>query len=326
MIDRRAFVAGVVSLAAARMAGAQPVGKAMRIGLLSIAAAPAEFPEKQTLESLRELGLLDRRNVMLEPRYAGGDPELLARQAAELVGLGVDVILTFSAGVGVAKRATSTIPIVFGTSQDPVRAGFVGSLGRPGGNLSGVTYLTDELSAKRLALVKEMLPGALRAAVLWEPTHIDNEFKGMQAAAPGLGIELQSLEIPRPARPDESERAIRAARQGKADALVIAPGGFTIAHRRRIIALAAESRLPVVSAWRIFAEDGALLTYGPSLREASRLIALAVDKVLKGAKPAEIPIAQPTQFETVVNTRAAKALGVAVPSSVLIRADEVIRA
>jgi putative ABC transport system substrate-binding protein len=326
MIDRRAFVASIVSLAAARMAGAQPAGKATRIGLLSIAAASMEFPEKQTLEALRELGLVDGRNVILEPRYAGGDPELLARQAAELVGLGVDVILTFSAGVGVAKRATSTIPVVFGTSQDPVRAGFVGSLGHPGGNLSGVTYLTDELSAKRLALLKDMLPGARRVAVLWEPTHIDNEFKGMQAAAPGLGIELQSLEIPRPARPDEAERAIRAARQGRADALVIAPGGFTIAHRRRIIALAAESRVPVISAWRIFAEDGAVLTHGPSLREASRLIALAVDKVLKGAKPAEIPIAQPTQFETVVNARAAKALGIAVPSSVLIRADEVIRA
>jgi putative ABC transport system substrate-binding protein len=325
VIDRRAFVAGVVSLAAARMAGAQPAGKAMRIGLLSIAAASTDFPEKQTVEALRELGLLDGRNAMLEPRYAGGDPELLTRQAAELVGLGVDVILTFSAGVGVAKRATTTIPVVFGTSQDPVRAGFVGSLGRPGGNLSGVTYLTDQLSAKRLALLKEMLPGAQRVAVLWEPAHIDNEFKGMQAAAPGLGIEMQSLEIPRPARPDESERAIRAAREGKADALVIAPGGFTIGHRRRIIALAAESRLPVVSAWRIFAEDGALLTHGPNLREASRLIALAVDKVLKGAKPAEIPVAQPTQFETVVNTRAAKVLGIAVPSSVLIRADEVIR-
>jgi putative tryptophan/tyrosine transport system substrate-binding protein len=326
VIDRRAFVAGVVALAAARVAGAQPARKATRIGLLSIAAASTDFPEKQTLESLRELGLLDGRNVILEPRYAGGDSELLARQAAELVGLGVDVILTFSAGVGVAKRATPTIPIVFGTSQDPVRAGFVGSLGRPGGNLTGVTYLTDELSAKRLALLKEVLPGASRVAVLWEPSHLDNEFKGMQAAAPGLGIELQSLEIPRPPRPDEVEGAIRAARQARADALVIAPGGYTIGHRSRIIALAAASRLPVISAWRIFADDGAVLTYGPRLREASRLIALAVDKILNGAKPAEIPIAQPAQFETVVNARAAKALGIAVPSSVLIRADEVMRA
>jgi ABC-type uncharacterized transport system substrate-binding protein len=325
VIDRRAFVSGLAALAATRPVSGQPAAKVRRIGFLSAAAASTDFPELQTIEALRELGIVDGRNVVLEPRYAAGDSALLARHAAELVDLDVDVILTFSAGVGVAKRATTTIPVVFGTSQDPVRAGFVGSLGRPGGNLTGVTYLTDELSAKRLALLKEMLPGALRVAVLWEPAHIDNEFKGMQAAAPGLGIELQALEIPRPARLDESERAIRAARQGRADALVIAPGGFTIDHRKRIIALAAESRLPVISAWRVFAEDGALLTYGPRLREASRLIALAVDRVLKGGKPAEIPIAQPTQFETIVNARAAKALGVAIPSSVLIRADEVIR-
>ena len=325
MTDRRAFLSGLALLAASRMAGAQPAGKVWRIGLLSTAASADEFPEKQTLEALRELGLVDGRNVVIEYRYAAGDSVRLTQYAAELVRLDVDVILTFSAGVGVAKKATETIPIVFGTSQDPVRTGFVVSLGRPGGNLTGATYLTDELSAKRLALLREALPGISRAAVLWEPSHIDNEFRGMQAAAPGLGVRLESVEIPRPARTDEVERAIRAARDGRAEALIVAPGGFTIAHRKRIIALATDHRLPVISAWRIFAEDGALLSYGPDLREVARRLAASADKVLKGARPAELPVEQPTKFELVVNLRAAKALGVAIASSVLLRADEAIR-
>jgi putative ABC transport system substrate-binding protein len=325
MTDRRAFLSGLTLLAASRMAGAQPAGKVWRIGLLSTAASADEFPEKQTLEALRELGLVDGRNVVIEYRYAAGDSARLTQHAAELVRLDVDVILTFSAGVGVAKKATETIPIVFGTSQDPVRTGFVVSLGRPGGNLTGATYLTDELSAKRLALLREALPGISRAAVLWEPSHIDNEFRGMQAAAPGLGIRLESVEIPRPARTDEVERAIRAARDGRAEALIVAPGGFTIARRKQIIALATDHRLPVVSAWRIFAEDGALLSYGPDLREVARRLAASADKVLKGARPAELPVEQPTKFELVVNLRAARALGVAIASSVLLRADEAIR-
>ena len=325
MTDRRAFLSGLALLAASRMAGAQPAGKVWRIGLLSTAASADEFPEKQTLEALRELGLVDGRNVVIEYRYAAGDSVRLTQYAAELVRLDVDVILTFSAGVGVAKKATETIPIVFGTSQDPVRTGFVVSLGRPGGNLTGATYLTDELSVKRLALLREALPGISRAAVLWEPSHIDNEFRGLQAAVPGLGVRLESVEIPRPARTDEVERAIRAARDGRAEALIVAPGGFTIAHRKRIIALATDHRLPVISAWRIFAEDGALLSYGPDLREVARRLAASADKVLKGARPAELPIEQPTKFELVVNLRAAKALGVAIASSVLLRADEAIR-
>ena len=325
MTDRRAFLSGLALLVASRIAGAQPAGKVWRIGLLSTAASADEFPEKQTLEALRDLGLVDGRNVVIEYRYAAGDSVRLAQYAAELVRLDVDVILTFSAGVGVAKKATQTIPIVFGTSQDPVRTGFVVSLGRPGGNLTGATYLTDELSAKRLALLREALPGISRAAVLWEPSHIDNEFRGLQAAAPGLGVRLESVEIPRPARTDEVERAIRAARDGRAEALIVAPGGFTIAHRKRIIALATDHRLPVVSAWRIFAEDGALLSYGPDLREVARRLAASADKVLKGARPAELPVEQPTKFELVVNLRAAKSLGVAIASSVLLRADEAIR-
>ena len=323
MINRRTFLAGIAVLAASP-ASAQTPGKLPRMGVLSAASSSAEFPEKQTLQALRELGWAEGKNVVIEYRYAAGDPVQLSQLASELVSLKVDVIVTFSAGVGAAKRATGTIPIVFGTSQNPVGMAYVASLARPGGNLTGVTFLTDELSAKRLELLKESIPRISRAAILWEPAHIDNEFKGMQAAAPGLGVRLQSLEIPRPARPDEVERAIRSALDGRAEALLLAPGGFTILHRKRIIALAAKSRLPVISAWSIFADDGAFFTYGPNLVDISRRIAVHVDKILKGDKPENLPVEGPTTFELVINMKTAKALGIAIPPSILIRADKVI--
>jgi putative ABC transport system substrate-binding protein len=323
MINRRTFLAGIAVLAAP-LAGAQSPGKLPRIGVLSAASSSAEFPEKQTLQGLRELGWIEGKNVVIEYRYAGGDPTLLSQFASELAGLKLDVIVTFSAGVGAAKRATGTIPVVFGTSQNPVGMAYVASLARPGGNLTGVTYLTDELSAKRLELLKESIPRISRAAILWDPAHIDNEFKGMQAAAPGLGVRLQSLEIPRPARPDEVERAIRSALDGRAEALLLAPGGFTILHRKRIIALATKSNLPVISAWGIFADDGALFTYGPNLVDITRRIAVHVDKILKGDKPENLPVEGPTTFELVLNMKTAKALGITIPPSILVRADRVI--
>jgi putative ABC transport system substrate-binding protein len=210
-------------------------------------------------------------------------PERLSQLAAELVRVNVDVIVTFSTGVAVAKRTIRTIPIVMGTSQDPVRAGFVDSLARPGENLTGVTFPTDELSGKRLELLKESIPGVSRAVILWQPSHVDNEFKGM------------------------------------------APGNFAILNRKRIIELAAKNRLPVISAWRIFADDGAILTYGPEISEISRRIAIYVDKILKGAKPADLPVEQPTKFEMVINLKAAKQMGLTIPPNVLARADRVIK-
>ena len=187
MITRRRVVLALGAGAlAAPLARAQKPGVLPRIGWLSFASSSAEFPEKQILEGLRELGWVDGKNVAIEYRYAGGDPNRLAELASELARLKVDVIVTSSAGVGAAKRATATIPVVFGTSQDPVRMAYVASLGRPGGNLTGVTFLTDELSAKRLELLRDTLRGISRVAILWEPAHLDNEFKGMQAAAPAL--------------------------------------------------------------------------------------------------------------------------------------------
>ena len=315
----------IVTLAFVSAANAQQPAKLPRIGWLSAGSSSAEFPEKQALEGLRELGWIDGKTVTIDFRYAAGNSERLAQLATELVDLKVDVIVTFSAGVAIAKKATATIPIVVGTSQDPVRAGFVASLARPGGNLTGVSFLTDELSGKRLELLKDAIPSLTRVAVLWEPAHVDNEFKGMQAAAPTLKLRLQSVEIPRPTRPDEVERAIQAARDGSAQAIILAPGGFTILHRKRIIELAAKNRLPVVSAWRIFADDRAIFTYGPNLTELSNRIAVFVDKILKGTKPADLPVEQPMKFEFIINLKAAKQIGLTIAPNVLARADWVIR-
>ena len=294
-----------------------------RIGWLSAASSSADFPEQQVLDALRGSGWADKRNVVIEFRHAAGNPERLAQMAAELAALNVDAIVTFSAGVVPAKRATTTIPIVMQTSQDLVRAGLVASLARPGGNLTGVTFLTDELAGKRLELLKQALPRLSRAAIIWEPAHVDNELKGMQAAAPGLGVRLQSVEIPRPPRSDELERALQTARE--AEAFVLAPGGFTIANRKRLIDEAAKQNRPIVSAWKVFAEDGALFTYGPDIQAITQRLAVLLGKVLNGAKPADLPIEQPTKFELIINLKAAKEIGVTIPPIVLARADRVIR-
>ena len=294
-----------------------------RIGWLSAASSSADFPEQQVLDALRGSGWADKRNVVIEFRHAAGNPERLAQMAAELAALNVDAIVTFSAGVVPAKRATTTIPIVMQTSQDPVRAGLVASLARPGGNLTGVTFLTDELAGKRLELLKQALPRLSRAAIIWEPAHVDNELKGMQAAAPGLGVRLQSVEIPRPPRSDELERALQTARE--AEAFVLAPGGFTIANRKRLIDEAAKQNRPIVSAWKVFAEDGALFTYGPDIQAITQRLAVLLGKVLNGAKPVDLPIEQPTKFELIINLKAAKEIGVTIPPIVLARADRVIR-
>jgi putative ABC transport system substrate-binding protein len=306
-------------------AEAQQAKKMPRIGWLSASSSSNEFPEKQALDGLRELGWVDGKNIVIEYRYAKGSSERLPQLAKELVAIKVDVIVTFSAGVAAAKRATDTVPIVIGTSQDPVRAGFIASLARPGGNITGVTYLNDELSGKRLELLKEVIPAISRVGILWDQAHVDNEYNGMQAVAPALGIRLQSYEIPRPARPDEVERAVKTVHEAGVRAIVLAPSTFTILNRRRIIELAAKNRLPVISAWRIFAEDGAILTYGPTIFEISRRIAVHVDKVLKGTKPADLPVEQPTRFEMFLNLKTAKQIGLTVPQTVLYRADKVIK-
>jgi len=316
---KRAFIAAIAAYAICGPAAAQS-GKLARVGVLSV---DGEAPGLVALQELPRLGWTEGKNIVFDRRHLDATDKL-AELAGELVRRKVDVIVTFGAGVAAARRATSSIPIVMATSQDPIRAGFAASLARPGGNITGVTYLTDQLAEKRLQFAKEAIPSLRRLAVIWEPAHVDNELKGLQSAAATLGIEVQSIEVPRPVRANEVEIVIQAALQGRADAVVLAPGGFTIRQRKALIAQAARHRVPVVSAWPMFAEDGALLTYGPEPTEMSRRLASYVDRVLKGARPGDLPIEQPSQFQLVVNRKAAKAIGISVAQQVVQRADWVI--
>jgi putative ABC transport system substrate-binding protein len=219
------------------------------------------------------------------------------------------------------RRATTSIPIVVATSTDPVRSQLIASLAHPGGNLSGVTFVFDELAAKRVELLKEVMPRLSRLAVLWDPTHVDNDFPQVEIAARRLGLQLQSLEIH---GPNELESALRAAINGRAEALLVVPGRLTGFLSRRIIEGAAQSKIPVISGWREFAESGAVLSYGPDRVESAKRTVIYVDRILKGARPGDLPVEQPTKFELVVNLKAAKALGLSVPRSVLQRTDQVI--
>ena len=308
------------------LAGAQQPAKVPRVGWLVYGSpSPESSPvlDEALRQGLRELGYVDGRNIAIEYRYAEGRPERLPGLAADLARLKVDLIIAGGGDVAkVAREATGTIPIVMMNSEDPVRAGLVASLARPGGNVTGVTFIFDELAGKRLELLKEAVPGISRIAVIWNTAHADYELREMQAAARALGVQLQSLEL---RAPSELDGAFQAASRGRAEALAVVPSRLTAFRRIRIVELAAKSRLPVISGWREFAEAGALLTYGPNRLEGSRRAASYVDKILKGAKPADLPVEQPTRFELIVNLKTAKALGLTIPPSVMVRADQVIQ-
>jgi putative ABC transport system substrate-binding protein len=220
-----------------------------------------------------------------------------------------------------AKAATSTIPIVVATSNDPVEAGLVASLARPGGNVTGVTFISSELAAKRLQLLKQAVPGISRVAVIWNPDHVDPEYRETQAAGRVLGVRVQSLEV---RRADDFEAAFQAAAAERAEALIVVSARLMTFNRRRILDFAARQRLPVVSGWGPWAEEGALMSYGPELNAIVRRAATHVDRILKGASAATIPIEQPTTHELVINLRTAKALGLAVAPSLRAQATRVI--
>jgi len=315
-----------VALLAAPLAGEAQPARVPRIGWLVYGGAFSETSrglEAAVLRGLRDLGYVDGRTVAIEYRHAEGRPERLAELATELVRLNVDILIGLGGDVALPlKNATSGIPIVVATSTDPVRSQLAASLARPGGNLTGVTFLFDELASKRVELLRELMPGAARLGVLWDPTHADNDFPEMQGAARRLGLQLLSLEA---RRPEELDAALRTAAQERVDALIVVPSRLTALLARRITEGAAGQRIPVISGWREFAEAGALLTYGPNRVESARRTASYVARVLKGARPADLPIEQPTQFELVVNLRTAKALGLTIPESVRLRADDTIQ-
>src|SRR5262249_52724689 len=294
-----------------------------RIGLLVYGNPPAApSPEQNLIQGLREFGWTDGQNITLVLRFAEGRPERLPSLARELVESHVDILC--GVGTDVAKvlsGATKTIPTVVSVSEDPVEVGLVASLSRPGGNITGVTFVSAELAPKRLEQLKEMLPHASRVAVLLNPTHVDLEFKELEAAGRKLGIRLHAVEV---RSPEELDAGLRAAAAGKPDALITVPSRLLNPNLKRIATFALEQRLPAVWGGGWFAEMGGLMPWGRDVPSMMRRSAHHVDRVLRGAKPADLPMERPTRFEFIVNLKTAKALGLIVPQSLRLRADRVI--
>jgi len=329
LITRRGFIGSLAGglLAGPLAADAQQSGKLFRIGVLG--NVPLTDPEGARvwgafIQGLRELGYVEGRNITIEFRSSDGKYERLPELAAELVRLKVDVIVA-PAGQNVvaAQRATRTIPIVMSGLTDPVGSGLVTSLGRPGGNVTGLSGFSTEIVGKQLELLKEMAPKVSRVAILWNPANQSHPLllREAEAAARLLRVQLQTLEA---RGPDDFEMAFAAVTRERAGALLVAADGMFLLHRARIADLAAKTRLPAMYGLREYVDAGGLVVYGPSLRENFRRAATYVDKILKGAKPADLPVEQPTKFELVINLKTAKALGLTIPRSLLLRADQVI--
>ena len=294
-----------------------------RIGYLRF----IEFPvlDKAFRNGLRELGYIEGQNIRIEYRFAGGSTKRLGELAAELVKLKVDVIVAGSTQtIDAARQATKTIPIVFPVTFDPVESGFVASLARPGGNLTGLSTVNPDAAAKRVELIKEVLPQLSRLAVLRNPTNSGSRFplKETETGAQQLGIRLQILEA---RRPEDIESAFRLAVRERAGAVIVIVDALFNSQQKRIADLGIEHRLPEMFDTREYVEAGGLISYGANLADLFRRAATYVDKILKGAKPADLPVEQPTKFELVINLKTAKQIGLTIPPNVLARADKIIR-
>ncbi len=316
----------LVVLAAPLAAEAQQAGKVWRIGYLGPGSASV-FPAALDAfrQQLRLLSYVEGQNLAIEYRWAANRDDRLSSLAAELVRLHVDVIVVegHTPAIQAAMNATRTIPIVMGVSGDPVRTGLVASLARPGGNVTGLSIQSADLAAKRLELLREAAPKLTRVAVVWNPANPPKvlEWNETQIAARALGLKLESLEVRGPADFDDAFKV--ATKQG-ADALIAFSDGLINGHRGQIIAFAARNRLPAMYAYSYFAEDGGLIAYGPSFADMFRRAAIYVDKLLKGARPADLPVEQATKFDLVINLKTAKALRLTMPQSLLLRADRLI--
>jgi putative ABC transport system substrate-binding protein len=326
---RRQFIGLIGGAAAAWLpqARAQQVRKV--IGILfpgSHVAAPSTSLDA-FYQKLNELGYIEGKNTAIERRYGDWNFDRLSDQATELVRLKVDVIVAFSTTAArAAKQATNTIPIVAGTMADPVGDGLVASLARPGGNVTGTTFVGPELVAKRLGLLKEAVPGLFRLAGLWQPgAYGESTMKDMltetEAVARALGMQLQLEPAP---GPDDIDVAFSAMARERAGAFIVLPSPMLVGENRRIVGLAAKGRLPAMYQVREFVEAGGLMSYGANLAELNQRSAAYVDKILKGAKPADLPVEQPTRFEFVINLKTARTLGLELPATLLSSADEVI--
>jgi putative tryptophan/tyrosine transport system substrate-binding protein len=326
---RRNFLAGLASTTAAwpLAARAQQRERMRRIGVLM--ALGADDPQGQArfiafVQGLQELGWTDGRNVRIDTRWAAGDADRFRRYAAELIALAPDVVLASGGtGAGALLQATRTIPIVFTQTQDPVGAGYVDSLARPGGNATGFTNMEYGMSGKYLELLKEIAPRIARAAVLRDPTIPQGigQFSAIQAVAPSLGVELRPIDVH---DAPEIARAVETFARSANGGLIVTGSALTALHRDLIITLAASHKLPTVYWERFFVTAGGLISYGPDSIDPHRRAAGYVDRILKGAKPADLPVQAPTKYELVINLKTAKALGLQVPQSLLSSADEVI--
>jgi putative ABC transport system substrate-binding protein len=328
-MDRRDTVLALLALGAAPLAAeAQQAAKIARIGYLATNPAISPHLREAFLQGLRDLGYVEGRNLVIEYRDAEGKVERLPALAAELVALKVDVIVALGTLAALAaKQATRTLPIVFSPAGDPVGSGLVTSLARPGGNVTGLSAFAPELVGKRLELLKQAVPGVSRVAVLWQPGAFGERvemdtLKRVEVAARDLGVPLQFVEARGPA---DFDRAFSDMTRARAGALTVLASNMFNSERRRLVELAAEKRLPALYSARELVDAGGLMSYGANLAELNRRAAAYVDRILKGAKPADLPVEQPTKFELIINLKTANALGLTIPQSVLARADEVIQ-
>jgi putative ABC transport system substrate-binding protein len=328
-MDRRAFIIIVSGglIASPLSAQAQQPDRVRRLGLLLpyVQSDPQVRARVSTFTTaLQELGWTDGRNVRFEFRYTEGQPERLPALAADLVQANVDAILTAGTeSTDAARKAARTIPIVMAAVGDPIAAGFIASLARPGANITGCSLLATDLTAKRLQLLKEVLPTLTRVTVLWSAANasVVQKLKQIQAAAPQFGVQLDPFEL---RDPEDLNKGFESAIQFGSQAVMTTEDAIQITYRTRVVELGRQHRMPVASEFAEFARAGALISFGPSILDQFRYAASYVDKLFKGAKPGDLPVEQATRFELVVNLKTAKALGLTIPLSVLSRADEVI--
>ena len=325
-IGRREFIATLSGAAAAWPLAAraqQPIGKIRHLGVL-LPGLPESPIGKATRDRLRELGYTERRDIVFETRWAEGKLERLTELAAELAGLKLDAIITFSTPAAIAARkATTTIPIIFVFVGDPVGAGVVPSLARPGGNATGISLLATELAAKRLEILLEIAPNTSRVAMLWNDTNTGMVLRAREAqdASAKLGVTIQSIGVHDLIDFDPAFATIES---GRVDAMLTLVDPFTSQHRKRIVDFAAQRHVPAIYEAREFVAAGGLVSYGPSLVASQRRAAEYVDKIFKGAKPADLPVEQPVKFELLINVKTAKELNLTIPPSIMLRADELI--
>jgi putative ABC transport system substrate-binding protein len=318
------FALSAMLLALSFLAEAQQPNKVPRIGFLAAIGSTTERIDAFR-QGLRELGYAEGKNIVIEWRFAEGKRQRLAELAAELVRLKVDIIVTAGpTSTSAAKEATVTIPIVMGFDNDPVGSGFIASLARPGGNITGLSSLAPEISGKQLELLKEIVPKLSRVAVLANSTNPGNAqaLRETELVAGALKVQLQYLDV---LDLKGIETAFRAASKGRADAVLALNSPVLNFHRKQVADLAVKNRLPAIYPWPEIVEAGGLMTYGASYTDLFRRVATYVDKILKGAKPADLPVEQPTKFEFIINLKAAKQIGLTIPPNVLVRADRVIR-